>query len=349
MARRRPGSGSVERRGGSWEIRYFREDKKRARKVLGSAEEMDKAEARRRADDLLFSIRGAAFAPELTVDRLFGELEPVMRSFLGAATVRDRMLVGGLAGRFFGRRPARAIDVPAAQDFMATLAGRAPNTIRGYRARLVQVWTLAHERGLLGPSNPWRLVRVPRAVESAIEPMRRGDAELLAPFLSREEADLLRFLCETGLRCGEANRLRWEDVRDGRVHVKLSKTGRPRSCVLSGAARAVVASVRLRGTADARVFRGLLDGNGYRRTRLHLHAACEGAGLPRMNLHGARHGFACDLADAGCTERDIACALGQRDQKSAARYTAHGHPDAGGDRAIRRLEAHRAALLQKAE
>lgn len=349
VARRRPGTGSVERRGGSFELRYFREDGKRARKVLGRADEIDEAEARRRADDLLYSLRGADHAGEFTVARMIEELGPVMRSCLAPNTVYCRTRLGNKIARFFVRRPARTIDVRAAQDFMATLAGLANNTIRDYRRMAVQLWTLGHERGLLGPENPWRAVRVPRAEDCPIVPLRRGDAELLAPFLDPDEADLMRFLCETGLRIGEATRLRWDDVREGRVLVRKSKNGRSRAPVLSSAALAVLASIRLRDKVRDRIFPIMEGRRGYYRVLGHVQSACEFAGLERMSFHCARHGFACDLADAGVAERDLAAALGQRDQESAVRYTNDRHPDAGADRAIRRLEAHRAASARKAE
>lgn len=346
MDRRRKGAGSVEVKDGSWSLRYLNpKTLKRTREALGRVTDMTEDEAQRAADDFMFRLNGAA-PGALTLAQLAGLYEPVARGHLARNTVDTRMGAYRAAARHFGDRPVGSIDVAAAQDYVPVLRARLhSNTVGLHVGHLALLWKFAEERHLCR-DNPWRRVSVPRFVEFSVPQITLEDVERAAALMPSElERLVVLFLDATGLRYGEVMALRWDDVRTGRLVVHPGKTGRGRRFVLPALAAALVKKIKVASGGSERLF----DGLPHHKTVLaHLHKACEQAGLPRLRLHDLRHHCFDDAAAAGVGQADIAAMAGHRSLRTTERYT-RNHPDAAADRAVARLDAHRARAVRKAQ
>jgi integrase len=138
---------------------------------------------------------------------------------------------------------------------------------------------------------------------------RLDDAEYaqLASALRPYDA-IIRFLCLTGWRSGEARELRWEDCDLPRrvAHLVDSKTG-PCDRVLPSAAIELLKS-QPRFLHSALVFPGT-------RNLINIEALMRrlrrDAGLPRdITAHVLRHSFASEAADAGLSQFTIGALMG---------------------------------------
>lgn len=125
---------------------------------------------------------------------------------------------------------------------------------------------------------------------------------------SRSKAGLIvRFLAFTGMRIGEAQLLRWADVKDDRIDVpgEITKNGKPRSIPL------------LRGVDDTIERLMCLDHHGYvlprQNARKAIDQACRRAGVSRMSFHSFRHLFATRCIQSGVDLPTVARWLGHSD------------------------------------
>jgi integrase/recombinase XerC len=343
--RRRKGAGSVEVKDGSWSVRYLCPKRlKRTRKSLGRVLDMTEDEAQRAADDFMFALRGHVPGAGLDLAHLAGMYEPVARGHLGGRTVDTRMGIYRVAGRHFRTRPIGSIDRAVAQDYVAVChEGRHGNTVGLHIGCLKLLWEFAEERHLVH-GNPWREVRVPRYVERSIPQVSVEDVERVAALMpSPLEQLLVLFLDATGLRLGEALRLRQQDVRGVRMYVLPGKTGRSRSFAQPEEAVQLLRKIRAASGGGERLFDRLPN---HATVLRHLHKACKLADVPDLRLHDLRHHFGDDLAAGGTQQADIAAVMGHANLRTTERYT-RNHPDAAADRAVARLDAHRAAIRKR--
>ena len=152
--------------------------------------------------------------------------------------------------------------------------------------------------------------------------------------VDKELGVLLRLLCYTGMRLGEALALRWSDVRldEGFAYVRETKTGSPRPVFLPEVALQGLRSHHSLRGRNERTFRFRKDGRLYRL----LNRASGRCDLGRPTFHTLRHTYATWMRRyAGMDERGLIGTGAWKDRKSVARY-AH---------VIVTEEAEKAALL----
>jgi len=147
----------------------------------------------------------------------------------------------------------------------------------------------------------------------------------------------LALLLYTGQRRSHVVRMGWQHMKGDRILVRQQKTGRSLAIPIHPElARALAAApksnlpflVTERGAA----FTAAGFGNWFRRV-------CDAAGLSGCSAHGLRHAAGRRLAEAGCTEHEIAAILGMS-LRMVARYTIAASQEQLADRALRRqLEA----------
>ena len=111
----------------------------------------------------------------------------------------------------------------------------------------------------------------------------------------------------TGQRIGDVLRMRWSDIEDGAIKVKQGKTGN----VLW-----IPIRPRLGSVLDAYPGNGLwmcsredAQPLSYRRAAYAVDAVRRVLGLGAYTIHGLRHSAAAELAEAGCTDAQIAADL----------------------------------------
>jgi integrase len=149
-----------------------------------------------------------------------------------------------------------------------------------------------------------RLVSKQRALLSQLEFNRLLEE---CDRLPRSRAGLVvRFLAQTGLRIGEAQQLRWADVKSDHFTVSgQTKNGEARSVPFVPGIEETLQ--RLRSLCDAEF---VLPRE---RVRRGLSKACDRAGLPRLSHHDFRHLFATRCVQSGVDLPTVARWLGHRD------------------------------------
>jgi integrase len=122
----------------------------------------------------------------------------------------------------------------------------------------------------------------------------------------------------TGQRIGDVLRMRWSDIEDGAIRVKQGKTGNELWIPITP---------RLGRVLDAAP-RGLhIVGGGfvplsYRRASYAVEQVRSDRGLSAFTIHGLRHSTAAELAEAGCTDAQIAAVTGHKSLRMVAKYRA---------------------------
>ena len=124
----------------------------------------------------------------------------------------------------FGDLTLRAYKGEMARRFLSSLKTKqCKNTLRHIRGLASAMFSEAVERGLVS-ANPWAGVKIPKDCKDS-KPKGWYTREQIENMISAlaDHPDMqavIAIVCWLGLRPGEANALRWEDVADGFVHVR---------------------------------------------------------------------------------------------------------------------------------
>ena len=296
--------------------------------------EMDLAQARRRARDLLASIRaGSNPADDLQRERKTPTFRAFAAEYLrrsgphwkpsGRRTARIYLKARILPA--FGRMPLDAIgpeDVAAWFDAASRdrpgAANRAFEILRAMMNR-AEEWGL-RERG----SNPCLgIAKNPR--NNVARFLDAGELARLGRALDAHEARwpeavaAIRLLALTGCRRSEVLNLRWRDIGEDALNLEDSKTG-PRAVPLGEAARALVEALPGPRTPDAFLFPRHAEGRSVWALTQCWRTACADGGLGRLRLHDLRHTAASQAVMAGENLPLVGKLLGHRRHRTTAGY-----------------------------
>ena len=271
--------------------------------VIARHGEMELAEARRRAREMLARIR----AGDNPADDIRREKEtPTLREFAdeylrrcephwkpsGRRTVRIYLKARILPA--FGRMPLDRIgpeDVAAWFDAASRdkpgAANRALEILRAMMFR-TEEWGL-RERG----SNPCLgIAKNPRKQVArfldADELARLGRALDVNEARWPEAVATIRLLALTGCRRSEVLNLRWRDIGEDALNLRDSKTG-PRAVPLGEAARALIEALPGPRDPDAFLFPRHAENRGIWILTNSWRTVCANAKLGRLRLHDLRH------------------------------------------------------------
>ena len=303
--------------------------------------EMELAEARRRARDMLARIRAgenpaedrrrarrtpdfAAFAEEY-LRRCAPHMKPS-----GRKTVRIYLNARILPA--FGRMPLDRIgpeDVAAWFDAASRdRPGAANRAFEILRAMMFR----AEEWGRRAPgTNPCLgIAKNPRRPVARF--LDTDGLERLGRALDAREAEwpeavaAIRLLALTGCRRSEVLNRRWRDIGDDAIKVPDSKTG-PRTVPLGKAARAHIAALPGARDPDVFLFPRYAEGRGQYSLIACWRAVCADAKLGRLRLHDLRHTMASQAVMAGENLPQVGKLLGHRRHRTTAGYAhlADGH------------------------
>jgi integrase len=205
------------------------------------------------AETLLAFNQGNATPPGVrqasSVPTTFGELldktwDRYWKDAKSAPTIRCNMRA---VEQYFGRDLKLSyINELTVQQFADKVAeGSTPATVNRKLAVLSKMFSYAHRMGWIKdkPQIPRRRESKGRVSFYSTEDIERIHRELDSR--SPVHADLFLFLCDTGLRLGEALALDWKDITDERVTVWEQKGANAGSVPLTARAREVVMRRRL--------------------------------------------------------------------------------------------------------
>lgn len=148
----------------------------------------------------------------------------------------------------------------------------------------------------------------------------------------------LELAISLGQRRGDIARMRWADIKDGRIEVKQGKTGAELSILIHPDLQAALDLVPAEERGETIICRaGRPKGKPLTVESFgNLFAEwIEEAGLPeRCVLHGLRHATGRCLAEGGGTEKQIAAVTGHKTLGMVARYTKAASQSKLADQAI---------------
>ncbi len=302
--------------------------------VIARHGEMELADARRRARDVLARIR----AGENPAEDIRREKEtPTFREFAdeylrrsdplwkpsGRETVRIYLKARILPA--FGRMPLDRIgaeDVAAWFDAASRdkpgAANRAFEILRAMMFR-AEEWGL-RERG----TNPCLgIAKNPRKQVARFLDMdelaRLGRALDAGEARWPEAVAAIRLLALTGCRRNEVLNLRWRNISGDALNLEDSKTG-PRAVPLGVSARALIEALPGPRDPDAFLFPRHAKGRGIWILTTCWRTACADAKLGRLRLHDLRHTTASQAVMAGENLPLVGRLLGHRRHRTTARY-----------------------------
>jgi integrase len=126
-------------------------------------------------------------------------------------------------------------------------------------------------------------------------------------------------LLYTGQRRSDVTRMGRQHIRNGLLHVRQQKTG----AVLSIPVHPTLAAIIADTPAEHMTFITTHYGHPFGMTGFGkwFRDQCDAAGLRHCTAHGLRKGAARRLAEAGCTEHEIAAITGHASLREVQRYT----------------------------
>jgi len=249
MKRRQKGQGRLFARGGVWYLRTRANGRESARS-LGAR---SRAEAERMvADEMQIAALRSKVARleslKAMIGGVKGEIGDRMRgvraiplgglaeAFLhsprrpdcGAGTLAMYRVAADRLAAFLGReRDSRTVGPADAEAYARHLGeGLAANTYNKHVNALSAVWrVLAPSMGLDADANPWAGIARRKLRPHVRRALTAAEVDRLMGAADGELRTLIAIGAYTGLRLGDACRLRWEDVQGGTVRVSTSKTG----------------------------------------------------------------------------------------------------------------------------
>lgn len=230
------------------------------------------------------------------------------------------------AAEHFGGKPMSEVSPADAESYLAGLS-LAPGTVIRYRSNLSTCWRAAVARGA-AHDNPWPSVRLKHAQETAVRFMSQRDLDRLYSGTPEKYRSLVVCLGESGLRLGEAMRLRGRDVVDGCLVVAQSKSRTTRTVPMTARLARCLPKV----AGGDLVFAGIPQGREGELAasgRAVWRCVTESLGLGHLRLHDLRHARASLLVRAGVPVPTVARWLGHANgQLVLRRYGHHAPADA---------------------
>ena len=309
----------IRQRGNGWQVDVKHKGKRIRETVYGSRELAEAREAELRA----ILLGGRAVQADVpakmnTLESCLDKTRPRWRGTKGESTALSN---ADMVLDFFGRDTlVQDLDAERVSEFIEHLTeqGNSNATINRKCSALRTVLTTAKDLEWID-----RVPKIPRMKENKhrvvcfddelIERMRC----LLLEAGKRDLSCLVGFLADTGLRLGEARRLRWSEVSSSRVIVLDSKNGDDRQVPLTPRASNLVAAMPGKRPGP---WHGLDYDRDIRRPWEAMKGALNRADDKTLVIHGLRHTFCSRLVQKGVHLQVVKELAGHRNIETTLRY-----------------------------
>ena len=323
-----------------WIVQTRLEGKTR-RIVIARYGEMDLAQARRRARDILASVRaGDNPADDIRKEKAAPTVAMLAEEYLrrcdpywkpsGRETIRIYLRARILPA--FGRMRVDRVGPEDVAAWFDAVSREKPGAANRAFEILRSMMFRAEDYGFREPgTNPCLGIRknprrdIARFLDTD-ELARLGRALDAREDEWPEAVAAIRLLALTGCRRGEVLNLRWRDIGNSTIALPDSKTG-PRSVPLGGAAWTVIEALPGPRDPDAYLFPRLAGGRHAHRVVACWRAVCDDAYLGKVRLHDLRHTAASHAVMSGENLPLVGKLLGHRRHETTAGYAhlADGH------------------------
>jgi integrase len=211
-------------------------------------------------------------------------------------------------------------DVIAAQrDRLATTLE--PKTVNNHLRAMRAFCSFCEAKGWIA-SNPVKSVKFPRYRVKVPHWLSEDDAAALVTKLKQADPHIrlaLLLALRAGLRLGDLSALQWADITEDAITVNEGKSKEPRIVPIHPDIRPALAAMPRVGPY---VFAGVYDTTGHRATSrfgITLRSWLKQNGFA-VGVHGLRHTFATQLAQAGATLTDLRQLLGHTSISTSEMY-----------------------------
>jgi len=343
----------------SWYIRYFDNDEKERQKALAIADDFQEADSKtiltyrqavRMAEDFIASLDGHVGSEYTVADTVADYLvwyKSHRKAYQDAKRVCDAHILPHLGRkktvelttkemrhwhRSIAEAPARlrsGIAGPRVRDVNDPRARKATanRILTVLKAALNHAW----REGDIPTDAAWRPVKpFPNVDQAKVHYISRDEAQRLVNACEPDFRHLVQASLLTGCRYGELTSMEVVDYNpDAKaVHVKVSKSGKPRHVPLSDDGAAFFDRLTAGRTGSERMFLRA-DGKPWgksHQTRPLIHA-CKHAKIdPPASFHILRHTYASHLVMNGAPLEVVAHCLGHSDTRMTIRHYAHLAP-----------------------
>jgi integrase len=228
----------------------------------------------------------------------------------------------------FRHRLATAVTAKDVEDFKAAcVEGRSVATVNHYLKFLKAVFNRAIRQGSLtyNPVRPVKLFQEHNARNRCLSP---DEETRLLDALPGWFRPLVRLALHTGMRRGELQALKWQDVdfNAGTLRIQRDKAGDGRWVALNSAALGALQTVKREQKIMSPYVFCSPEGKFLHNIERVWRPALRAARIPDFRFHDLRHTFASRLAMAGVDLYTVQRAGGWKTQTMVQRY-AHLSPD----------------------
>lgn len=209
-----------------------------------------------------------------------------------------------------------------------------PDAIRRRRSTANRVLTVlkaalnhAFQERRISSDDAWRPVKAFREVDSArVRYLNDDEARRLVNACENDFRPMVQAALLTGCRYGELTALLVSDFNAdaGTIHIRISKSGKPRHVVLTDEGRRFFASAVIGKTGNSFIFTkadGSVWGKSHQQRPFKL--ALENAKVGEMTFHELRHSYASRLVMAGAPLAVVASQLGHSDTRMVEKHYGH--------------------------
>jgi integrase len=211
-------------------------------------------------------------------------------------------------------------DVIAAQrDRLATTLE--PKTVNNHLRAIRALCSFCESQGWIS-SNPVKSVKFPRYRVKVPHWLSEDEADALVSKLKKAAPHIrlaLLLALRAGLRLGDLSALQWQDITDDAIMINEGKSKEPRIVPIHPDIRPALAAMPRVGPY---VFAGVYDTTTHRMTSrfgITLRSWLKRNGFA-VGVHGLRHTFATQLAQAGATLTDLRQLLGHTSISTSEMY-----------------------------
>jgi integrase len=125
----------------------------------------------------------------------------------------------------------------------------------------------------------------------------------------------------TGMRKGEILSLKWNQIRDGFIYLKETKTKNPREIPINDDLNVILKEIRVeQGLQSEYVFTYSKSRRKFKRSYTSFNAALKRAGIEDFHFHDLRHTFASHVIMRGGSLKDVQELLGHKTMTMTLRY-----------------------------
>lgn len=220
-----------------------------------------------------------------------------------------------------GRLPFKSVNYAFLKTLQRTLAAVVSNgTVNTYMQRYKIAWNEARRMGYT-KANPFAELRNLKVTEQKTKYLEFAELEALMNCETRTPAIVQKaffFACFTGLRWGDVNGLRWDQIQSGYLEKTMDK-GKSKilRVPLCETAKEILSTL---DKSKKDVFHGLLS---HSRVNQVLKSWADDAGIEkRLSFHSARHTFGTLAGQLGIDIYIVMALLGHSSIKQTMRYAA---------------------------